>query len=242
MAWDLWNPWAFFLELQMTHPLPAKRIKALGDLAEQQGQFPYIKFDLEKPECYWDDFFCNIFAQASWLLAIPAGAFAWYYLSAPIGIGVFFFTLGLCLFLYWKFYRYPSRFADAKVTELLEDPKASPIKGKAVRLHGRIIGRGQPGLFYSEDLKLEDESGLILLDYHQVFRFIDFLVGVFATEQKMGDEVVVEGWYRRRVVPYLEIYKMYIRGKVHRIWTASLKVAASVCVLFLGGLILLCAV
>ncbi len=238
MAWDLWNPWAFFLELGMTHPLTAKRVVALGKKAEELGQFPYIQFDLQKTESYWDDFLRDILARASWLLAFPAGFLAfWFSNNVLLAIGSFLVTLGLVLTLYLRLYRYPKEFPEDRVLNLLTDPKASPVKGRGAKVTGRIIGRGQPGLFWSEDLKLDDGTGLLLLDYHQVSRFIDVLVGIFATREKVGKEVEVEGWYRRQVIPYLEIFRMRYDGRRLKTYTAPLKLALSVVVLVAGLLI-----
>ncbi len=235
MAWDLWNPWAIFLELGMTHPLTAKRVVALGKKAEDMGQLPYIQFDLQKTESYWDDFLRDIFARASWLLAFPAGFFAFYFVgNLLLAIATFLVTLGLILTPYVRFYRYPKRFPAEMVENLLTDPKASPVKGRGAKVGGHIIGRGQPGLFWSEDLKLDDGTGLLLLDYHQVSKFIDVLVGIFATKEKVGKDVEVEGWYRRRVVPYLEIYRMKYDGRRLKTYTAPLKLALSVFVLMVG--------
>ncbi|MCJ2520804.1 MAG: M48 family metalloprotease [Candidatus Thermoplasmatota archaeon] len=238
MAWDLWNPWAFFLELGMTHPLTAKRVVALGEKAKEIGQFPFISFDLEKTESYWDDFLKDIAARSAWLLAFPSGLLGFYYFNNIfLAAGLFLSTLGLTLALYLRLYRYPKRFREEKVENLLVDPKASPVKGRGAKLRGKIIGRGQPGLFFSEDLKLDDGTGLLLLDYHQVSRFIDLLVGIFATRERIGKEVEVEGWYRRRVIPYMEIYRMRYDGKRIKTYTAPLKFALSVLVLAVGALL-----
>lgn len=238
MAWDLWNPWAFFLELGMTHPLTAKRVVALGEKAKEMGQFPFISFDLEKTESYWDDFLKDIGARSAWLLAFPSGLLGFYYFSnILLAAGLFLSTLGLTLALYLRLYKYPKRFREEKVENLLVDPKASPVKGRGAKLRGKIIGRGQPGLFFSEDLKLDDGTGLLLLDYHQVSRFIDLLVGIFATRERIGKEVEVEGWYRRRVIPYMEIYRMRYDGKRIKTYTAPLKFALSVLVLAVGALL-----
>lgn len=61
MQWDLWNPWAGFYELSSTHPLPAKRIKALGDLSWHYQKRPLVNFSVKRPESYWDEFFTDLF-------------------------------------------------------------------------------------------------------------------------------------------------------------------------------------
>lgn len=117
--------------------------------------------------------------------------------------------------------------------------RASPVRGIPVELSGRIIGRGSPGLFYDEDIKLDDGSGLILLDYNQVLPLINLFVGLFRTESWPGQEVSLRGWYRRRVVPYVELYEMEVGGSRHRLWTAVLQMAACGADAIFGALILL---
>ncbi|MEM3444492.1 MAG: zinc metalloprotease HtpX [Thermoplasmata archaeon] len=251
MAWDLWNPWAWLLELQSTHPLPAKRLKKLGEMAEKMGQEPLVSFKLKKPECYWDDFLKDIFAKyGGALLGIVVGAFLmWYGWTHGFTTGklawTFLFSFAFFIFIvgawglgYLLCYAYPFRFRDAAVVNLLENPKASPIKGIPVRLQGRIIGRGIPGLFFSEDLKLDDGTGLLLIDYHQISKIIDFFVGIFGTERQIGKTVVVEGWYRRKIIPYLELYRMdTLDGReTRKVYTSYFYIFAAVVVMVVGFL------
>jgi Zn-dependent protease with chaperone function len=246
MAWDLWNPWAFFYELGSTHPLPAKRILSLGKNAEEKGQTPYMTFDLEKPESYWDDFLRDVLVKHSWwLVSIPVcfGLFWFDLVPLILIIPLFLFMAGLLGFLYLRFYHYPPGFRDAKVQELLRDPKASPVRGTPVRLRGRVIGRGVPGLFFSEDLKIDDGTGLLLIDYRSIFRFLDFLMGMFATQQLVGQEVTVEGWYRRPVVPMLELRRLLAgdgRGRtVYRPYIEMVLVALVMAVGAIGTLLVM---
>ncbi|MFQ5910086.1 MAG: hypothetical protein ACE5IJ_05115, partial [Thermoplasmata archaeon] len=240
MAWDVWNPWAAYLELQMTHPLPAKRIIALGKKSRDMGQPPFIEFDLKKPESYWDDFFRDVFARGGWLFAFPVAFLVWWFLgNFLLALASFLVFAGLALTAYLRFYRYPKRFTPSKVVDLVQNPKASPVRGIGAKLSGKVIGRGQPGLFYSEDLKIDDGTGLLLLDYRSIFRLIDFLVGVFETEERVGKVIQVEGWYRRSVIPYLEIYRMNVEGRRKRIWRPTIEVAGAVFLTFLGYLFFL---
>jgi hypothetical protein len=243
MAWDLWNPWAFFYELSSTHPLPAKRVVALADNAEEKGQVPFIKFDLEKPESYWDDFLRDVFMKNSWwIVTVPLCIFLWWFELMPIFliIAVFLTLAGFLGLMYLRFYRYPPGVRDAEVQELLRDPKASPVRGTPVRLRGRIIGRGIPGLFFSEDLKMDDGTGLLLLDYRTMFRFLDFLMGIFATQQYVGHEVTVEGWYRRPVVPMLELRRLHTHdGRTKSVYRPYIEMALAGLVMVLGIIFML---
>jgi len=240
MAWDLWNPWAFFYELGSTHPLPAKRILTLGKNAEEKGQVPYITFDLEKPESYWDDFLRDIFMKNSWwLVTVPLCFVLFWFQLVPLLllIPLFFLLAGLFGFVYLRFYHYPPSFRDANVQELLRDPKAGPVRGTPVRLRGRVIGRGVPGLFFSEDLKIDDGTGLMLIDYRSILRFVDFFMGIFATQQFVGHEVVVEGWYRRPVVPMVELRKLTAGdGRSRGVFRPYIEMAFAAIVMVLGAL------
>jgi Zn-dependent protease with chaperone function len=239
MAWDLWNPWAKLMQLQSTHPLPAVRIKRLGELSSQFGEQPYVTFDLKKPEMLIDDFLANLSARHAW----------WIVGLATFFVGIFYFHTLLAIPLavtfgggialaYFLLYHYPTSFKPSSVVDLLADPKANPVKGRPVILEGQIIGRGQPGLFYSEDLKLQDSTGLIFLDYNQVLRMINFLVGLLGTQQLVGQTVRVRGWYRRYALPYIEVYKLELAGRTKTAYTFYVK--AAVAAVFLGlGLTLL---
>ena len=241
MAWDLWNPWAFFYEFGMTHPLTAKRILAMGKMAEDQGQMPYVTFDLVKPESYWDDFLRDVFMRHMWwLVTIPLCFLLFWYNIVPIALilSLGLFMMGTLGFLYLRLYRYTPGFRDAKVEELLRIVKAGPVRGIPVRLRGHIIGRGQPGLFYSEDLKVDDGTGLLLIDYRRFLRIMDFFAGIMSTQKYVGQEVVVEGWYRRPVVPLLELRKMTAPNGTKTIYRPYVEMVLAAFVMGLGGIFL----
>jgi hypothetical protein len=79
---------------------------------------------------------------------------------------------------------------------------------RAVRLRGEILGRGQPGAFWSPDLVLRDSTGIIFMLYRQSIPLVRFLFAVTAAENYVGQEVVVEGWFRRGLAPYVEMSKL----------------------------------
>jgi hypothetical protein len=209
MSWDLWNPWAFFYELRMTHPLPAKRIQALCEEAEDMGQLPFIDFDEEPVESYWDDFLRDLVAQGAWLFAIPFSIYlAWEgILNVGEAIGFMILLCSLMGLAYLRLYRYPPWFRPAKVIDLLRDPKASPVRGQPVRITGKIIDRGLPGLFTTEDLKIDDGTARLLIDYASSRKIMKMI------STKYRGKVEVWGWYRRPVVPLLEMRGMRIRSE-----------------------------
>jgi heat shock protein HtpX len=227
MAWDMWNPWAKWLELKSSHPLPAKRIMVLDKIAEDMGELPLVNFDLKQPESYWDEFLLDISAGYGWLLAFPV-SIAYMILgsvifgpgiSIPSGIGLMMSIVGFSLLVYVQKYRYPLDFKKRNLEFLLDDPKASPIRGIPVEVEGKIIGRGMPGLFFNEDLKIDDGTALMLIDYNQVLRIMNLIEGLFRTEKRVGKSVKITGWYRRKITPYIELYRMDWGDGAKKMWT-----------------------
>lgn len=61
------------LRVTSSHPLPAKRIRALGNQAEAYGQLPRFKFRLQQPESYWDEFLTDLLIHFLPLIGFLAG-------------------------------------------------------------------------------------------------------------------------------------------------------------------------
>lgn len=61
---------------------------------------------------------------------------------------------------------YPQgRFPERSVASLVTEMKVSGVRSAPCTLKGKIIGRGVPGLFWSEDLVIQDDTGFVVLDY-----------------------------------------------------------------------------
>ncbi|MBN1953702.1 MAG: M48 family metalloprotease [Anaerolineae bacterium] len=210
MKWDLWNPWALFFELNSSHPLPAKRIRALERQSEAQGQPTRFSFRAEQPESYWDEFLVdlivNYLPQLGLVLGLALGAVAFFSFEMP------FAAAGLVLLLLaggaWlkRQFSYRHQFEQPRtVRSLIEEVKVSAVRAIPCTIEGEVIGRGIPGLFYSEDLVLQDEGGFIVLDYRQPLRIFEFLFGWIKAEKLIGQRGKAMGWYRRSPNPYLEM-------------------------------------
>lgn len=211
MRWDLWSPWASYYELHSTHPLTSKRINAIGAHALNMGQEPILIFDLEKPESYWDDFIVDLFvillpvilgigfaAAKLKYMSLGMDKLGWYEYVMPFVFGL---SIG-GLIKTTKAYA-GGKFLTHSISSLLRKVKVSPVRSYPIKLKGHIIGRGDAGNMFSEDMVLRDKTGLIFLN-HEPFGF-NFFFALFRTEKFIGKEVVVEGWYRRSPVPYVEV-------------------------------------
>lgn len=232
MRWDLWSPWAFYYELNSTHPLTAKRINAISSYAISMKQKPFLFFKREKPESYWDDFFVDLFVLSlPYVLGFGSLLF-WFFSSGqdysfiknlsdnPVGeqdygfiknmagslkwhLGVlFWFSLGAFIRTL-KAYPKSGGFKPHSISSLLKLIKVSPVRSYPVTLKGHILGRGDAGNIFSEDLVLKDRTGMIFLN-HEPFG-LNILFALFRYKHFQGEEVLVTGWYRRSPSPYVEV-------------------------------------
>ncbi|MFW9778631.1 MAG: M48 family metalloprotease [Candidatus Heimdallarchaeota archaeon] len=232
--WDLSNPWGRFLELSSTHPLPAKRIIALNRMQEEKGQAPEFPGvgKVKLPESLWDEFLIDIFLQyiAPFLFFIlPILGFFLGEIVRPAGISFMNGTIGAGLALIlcgliWKWRRwekYPKiRLSDptVTVTHCLTDQtkngyyEASPLRGKKAVIEGKVVGRGTPGYFLSEDLVIQDNTGIITLDYSPAIPIIgglmSFFFALFRAGELQGRNVRAYGWYHRQPAPILQVWKI----------------------------------
>ncbi len=79
----------------------------------------------------------------------------------------------------------------------------SPVQSYPVVVRGRIIGRGESGNVFSEDMILQDKSGIIFLDFQHGLS--NWYFALFKWDKFKGQDVEIEGWYRRAPVPYIEL-------------------------------------
>jgi Zn-dependent protease with chaperone function len=242
MRWDLWNPWAKYYEIQSTHPLVAHRLQHLGEQAILMGQSPLVLFDLKKPESYWDEFALDLLMM--WLpvvggllglgLAVALGLSAWWWkLLGAFLVGL---AIGEGIRLHFQYPR--GHFPQMAIASLIKHVKVSAIRPVPCTVKGTIIGRGVPGLIWSEDFVMQDETGILFLDYEQPSDVWNFYFGLLRGERYLGKSVTVSGWYRRAPVPYLEIWSLTDRTEVRYCysWVAKIVLAVILCV---EGIVLL---
>jgi Zn-dependent protease with chaperone function/Zn-finger nucleic acid-binding protein len=257
MQWDLWNPWATFYELNSTHPLVAHRLQYLGDQAAAMGQEPYIVFDRRKPESYWDDFLVDLLVMFLPLLLFLlglglavglGGAAALHVLpgAAILGSKAFLVLIGLPLLglgagmLVKTILVYRGdHFAPLAVAGLLHKVKVSNVRPVPARLRGTIIGRGVPGLIWSEDFVMRDGTGILFLDYRQPLWIWQWLFGLFRAGEFAGKSVEAVGWFRRAPLPYLELKSITVDGVTRNSYARHARYAWAILLAALGtGLVL----
>jgi heat shock protein HtpX len=215
MRWDLVNPWARVYEMNSSHPLTALRVRELNGMAESAHhvrQYPLP----EQRAMQWGWFPLEVLLWAAPFLVGAAVLVEWWEpqlfallgISLPAGLrGVLLVATGAAWILR-TMYRYRGDFQDATVGRLLEDTGVSQMRPRAVQLRGTILGRGVPGAFWSPDLVLRDDTGIIFVLYRQTIPFARFLFGIGEAESYIGQQVTVQGWFRRGMAPYVEMSKL----------------------------------
>ena len=218
--WDLFNPWAWWMELNSTHPLTGKRVRALSTYAEQLGL--RVEFDMGRVvaegntlnrQRLYGTFVTDVFLMhAHWIgtllgLAIGAGLLATGTFSPAIVVAFALLGFGAGI-LFRTNISYPTfkRAAAKTVLDLMSDPYASPFRGQPVQLTGEVIGRGNAGYRFGSDLKMQDSTGLIFLRYSSRFGPLgNFLFGSTQAAKLIGRRANSFGWFRRGIAPWMDL-------------------------------------
>jgi Zn-dependent protease with chaperone function len=241
--WDMFNPWGWWMELNSTHPLTGKRVRALSNYAEQLGLD--VEFDmgrivgegnhLSKRKLYGNFVFDLLLYSAETLglavgLAIGIALYAvnpMMMVACPLialGVGILLKTLVM-------FPNYEQA-EPLDVLTLMSDPYASPLRGQPAKLQGELIGRGDAGYTFGSDLKLQDTTGMIYLRYASRFGPIgNFLFGMKRVKSLVGMDVSALGWFRRGVAPWMDLIQVEtdsgtVVNSYHRFWSFVMGIGA----------------
>jgi heat shock protein HtpX len=212
MRWELRNPWAKWFQLASTHPLTARRILAMNEAAKRLGRPPLTAVTVEDPSLvqYTGNFLKEVVIYVLPVLGAAAGAglgllrLGWRPSLALLGYGLVGVGFGLLIRTALLYPRLPGplRAVEQLVSQEINASQVNPVP---CTVEGEIIGRGVPGLFFSDDLVLRDRTGFINLQYRQPFGFLELLFGWLKAGHYLNRPARVHGWYRRAPFPYLEI-------------------------------------
>ena len=241
--WDMFNPWAWWMELNSTHPLTGKRVRALSTYAEQLGLD--IEFDmgrivgegrnLSKRKLY-GNFVFDLLLYSAEILGLSVGFAIGISLSTANPMMMISFPLiglgtGILLKTLVMFPKYDQA-EHLDVLTLMSDPYASPLRGQPAKLQGELIGRGDAGYVFGSDLKLQDRTGMIYLRYASRFGPIgNFLFGMKRVKSLIGMDVNALGWFRRGVAPWMDLIQLESDSgttvnSYHRFWSVVMGVGA----------------
>ncbi len=261
-AWDLHNPWARYYELLSTHPLPAKRIKTLNKKALEKNIPPKIDLSRTKEvleeqgagKSLVDEFIVDLFFMSLPGLVVIGlvGLTIWWVLDNVMvtrgflaGVNLLLIwsagivVIGLAMLLKTRMkYGSGKDFEKANVEELVGRVKVSPIRPIPCTIKGKLIGRGVPGLIFSEDMVLRDKTGFITIDYEFGIGFINTLFAIFRVNNLIGREAKIRGWYRRAPIPYVQVDRMWVEGKRYRNFKKAFAFILPIIVIVIGIILL----
>ena len=217
LSYDFINPWAKISELKSTHPLTGKRLLWLDEIAKEMGLEPLfnipkiIKETQINQKQIWSNFILGVIINF-----LPSIAILILLILPLLGVNyhpIFLFPpfwitfLGISL-IFRTIYRFPSfdNTETKNILSLMEDLYADPIKGKPIILRGTIVGRGMAGYYFSEDLMLQDETGLIYLNYQSGIPLVgNLFFALKKVEKIIGKEVEIRGWFFRSKFHYVTL-------------------------------------
>ena len=208
--WDIYNPWAKWLELQSNHPLTGERIRALTNYARQMdldiefslGEVLRKKMELN-PKKLYQNFclrLCLYYASGlGFIIGVVIAGFLWLKFSSWGALGLILVGGGLGIIIN-RLASYPrlnnASFSD--IFSLTDNPYSHPLPAIPVRLRGELIAQGK-------NFFLKDSTGIIPLAPN--YRF-GFWHKIRTTNSPMAainnTSVRVLGWFRRDLSPRLE--------------------------------------
>ena len=253
--WDMFNPWGWWMELNSTHPLTGKRVRALSTYAEQLGlptEFDMGRVVKESRNLSKKKLYGNFVVDLLLYCAMPIGLFVGLgigialvgtFPTAPFALAIVGLGVGTLLRTFVMFPTFKQA-PESDILKLMSDPYASPLRGKPVKLQGELIGRGDAGYEFGSDLKIQDRTGMIYLHYASRFGPIgNLLFGMNRVKNLLGAQVGVTGWFRRGVAPWVDMTQLVAESgttvnSFHRLWSFILAGAAILLGSFLlvGGL------
>ncbi|MFO7797361.1 MAG: zinc metalloprotease HtpX [Promethearchaeati archaeon] len=261
-AWDLYNPWAKYFQIFSTHPLPAKRIQRLNRQCREYGIEPEIDFSRAKEikeeqagKSMAGEFLTDLFFKqlpAIVFILFLAFTIAWIFdyagfYTLPFGLGIApeqmllawgigFYFIGFG-FIFRTQFMYRSGFEPMKVVDLVTKVKASPVRCIPAIIEGKIIGKGVPGYYFSDDMYFQDETGIMYIDYRFGIGLVDFFWAIRRVPELIGKSVRIQGWYRRGPSPYIQVDKLYVGNRKFKNYSKHLTYVWAVICFIIGAVL-----
>lgn len=241
-CWELCSPWSKWYELYSSHPLISKRLKAICKYCNMYGQEEFISFDDKKPESFVGKFILELLIKflplITFILLLFIGIFFVDNISnimVYIGLSLMIFTFSL--FVPFRFIYKNHDYKENTVRNLFSELNVSGINSVPCIIKGKIIGRGTPECILLDDFVLQDDTGIMLLNYSHPLGGINSLFNV-KLKDYINKDVVIKGWYRRSPVPYVEIYTLETDNKFKKCYSYGFTLGLLIFMLCIGVFIM----
>lgn len=269
LLFDVYNPWGWVSEISSTHPLTGKRIMKLSEYAKAMGIAPLFdfvkllkKYSVDKVKLY-KNFFVDVFVSSlpillpvltgvgivlSYFGLVPVSTYFELFdrlfsltqsLIQIIGALIGAFGLGVLIRTLYAYTR--SRdFENTTVSDLMDDIYTSKIRGRPIRLQGKIVGKGIPGYIFSEDLMFEDKTGIIYLNYEGAIPGLSNLIfSIAKVNDLINKNCVIEGWFVRGLSHWVELNKIYVDKKEIKSYARGIGLVISILLMAIGAFLLI---
>lgn len=243
---DIASPWALISELNSTHPLTGKRIRALTQYAREAGfatRFNFntveeLKENLDKKRLY-GGFLLGLFIYALPVIAIIIGLLFWILQENAYPVSVLIIGVGFLIPGFYKFQR-TTLPEQTTVFELMKDPYANPLRGRFVELQGTVIGKADAGSYFSEDVTLQDRSEcLIYLNYQSILPLIgDLYFGLAKAKKLINEPVTATGWFRRSSYQVIDLFTLVTGEKIIKSYVQFWGIILGIIILVVGLVLL----
>ncbi len=133
-------------------------------------------------------------------------------------------------------YRYRGKYRDAMTETLIQDLGVSQMRPGKCGAPQRINCRARSsGAFYSPDLSARPDGHYVPVWYRASIPFARFFFAISAAQDYIGQEVTVEGMFRRGARPYVEMIRIIgPGGKVHRSYSRWIQFALAIAATVIG--------
>ncbi len=235
--WDQLNPWARWMQVNSSHPLPGHRFQVLEEYAQRLRLLPELrlgsgpKLDVARLQSrFWLDLAIYAAEVVGILVGWLVGLILYLVLqdrldpkvivaAAVVGYGVGLWAKAGLM------YRGAFLPQPTDALQLLADPEADPCRSQPVELEGELLGLGQAGYQLGAELKLQDATGLIPLRFTSPLGPVgNVFSGLKQLRTLMGRRVKVVGWFRRGNTAWVDLAYVQAGSKqLHsrpRLWLA----------------------
>lgn len=237
ITWDLFNPWARWLELNTTHPLTGKRLGVLTDYIEQlelNSEHNLIAVIAEGKKLNqrklrhnfgFDLLMSNLPAIGLFLgLAISLKTpMSWLSLSL-LGLGLGIIIKSSMMYLL------PQKLRETNIINLFTSPYTNPFRGTRVKLSGELIGGQKDSYWWSSQFILQDSTAMIEVNYVPLLQP--------KLDPASSNQVTAIGWFRRGINPYLDLRELTVQTKKFKsyqgIWSLAMGLSCLVLALILN--------
>ena len=106
-------------------------------------------------------------------------------------------------------------------------------------LSGEIKEGIIPGLILHEDNAIQDDTGMLYLDYRPLPAIFNYLSGMSFLKKHIDTNAEIKGWYRRAPIPYIEIRELKAYGKAFRSYLYEYKLFSCIFIIIISLTLLL---